>query len=103
LLLDKVQLKAVTSSNGNIAIGYGAGRSITTSGYNTILGYQAGTVNNTDRNTFLGCETGYANTTGHYDVFIGHRQGIVIPPPIIRLLSGIVLYTPKPEMLQTMI
>jgi hypothetical protein len=69
-------LKAVTSSTGNIAIGYGAGRGITTAaGYNTIIGYQAGTINNTDRNTFLGCETGYSNTTGHYDVFIGHQAG----------------------------
>ncbi len=69
-------LKSVTSSTGNIAIGYGAGRSITdASGYNTIVGYQAGINNNTDRNTFLGCETGYMNTTGHYNAFIGHQAG----------------------------
>jgi len=69
-------LKSLTSSTGNIAIGYGAGRSITdASGYNTIIGFQAGIQNTTDRNTFLGCETGFMNTTGHYNAFIGHQAG----------------------------
>ena len=69
-------LKSLTTSTGNIAIGYGACRnSGTAAGYNTIMGYQAGIVNNSDRNTFLGCETGYANTTGHYNVFVGHQAG----------------------------
>ena len=69
-------LKSLTSSTGNIAIGHGAGRSITdASGYNTIIGYQAGIQNTTDRNTFLGCETGFMNTTGHYNAFIGHQAG----------------------------
>ncbi len=69
-------LELLTSSSGNIAIGYGAGRGIVSpAGYNTIVGYRAGLVNNTDRNTFFGCETGLANTTGHYNVFIGHQAG----------------------------
>jgi hypothetical protein len=69
-------LKSLTTTTGNIAIGYGACRnSGTGAAYNTIVGYQAGIVNNTDRNTFLGCETGYANTTGRYNVFVGHQAG----------------------------
>jgi len=68
-------LKSVTTAVGNIAIGHGAGRDIVDQGYNTIIGYQAGMLNNIDRNTFIGCETGYANTTGHYDVFVGHQAG----------------------------
>ncbi len=69
-------LKSVTTSVGNIGIGYDAGRSIVdAAGYNTIIGYQAGILNNSDRNTFLGCETGFSNTAGHYDVFVGHQAG----------------------------
>ncbi|MCX6244359.1 MAG: tail fiber domain-containing protein [Bacteroidetes bacterium] len=76
LAFGEAALQYLTSSTGNIAIGYRAGKYMTSAtGYNTILGYQAGVVNNTDRNTFLGCETGYSNTTGHYDVFVGHQAG----------------------------
>lgn len=74
--IGQAALKSVTTSIGNIAIGFGAGRGISdASGYNTIVGYQSGILNNTDRNTFIGCETGYANTTGHYNVFLGHQAG----------------------------
>jgi hypothetical protein len=71
-------LKAVTTSTGNVAIGYGAGRSIVdgnSAGYNTIVGFQSGIKNNTDRNTFIGCETGFDNTTGRVNVFVGHQAG----------------------------
>jgi hypothetical protein len=68
-------LKSVTTTAGNIGIGFGAGRKIATTGYNTIIGFQAGLENVTDRNTFIGCETGYSNTTGRLNVFIGHQSG----------------------------
>jgi hypothetical protein len=76
IAIGEAAMKSVTTSTGNIAIGYRAGRSIGTGSiYNTIIGYQSGMLNNTDRNTFLGCETGYSNTTGHYNVFVGHQAG----------------------------
>lgn len=69
-------LKSLTSSTGNVAIGYGAGRSLTeSSGYNTIIGFQAGIKTAIDRNTFIGCEAGFMNTTGKYNTFIGHQSG----------------------------
>jgi trimeric autotransporter adhesin len=69
-------LKSVTLSGGNIAIGFRAGGNLVDpAGYNTIIGYQAGMHSNIDRNTFLGCETGFYTTTGHYNLFAGHQAG----------------------------
>lgn len=68
-------LGMITSGNGNTGIGYRAGEVMAGGGYNSILGYQAGIVTTADRNTFLGCETGYANNSGTRNTFTGHQAG----------------------------
>lgn len=76
IAIGHASLKSATSSTGNIAIGYWAGKSIADLGsYNTILGFQSGMLNTMDRNTFLGCETGFVNSTGTRNTSVGHQAG----------------------------
>ena len=42
--------------------------------FNIFLGYQAGNVATGDRNTFIGYQSGYANTTGQYNTAVGQKS-----------------------------
>ncbi|MDF1698569.1 MAG: hypothetical protein P1U56_22145 [Saprospiraceae bacterium] len=60
--------------DGNIAVGFNAGFSMTNSSFNTYLGEQAGYFNATgDGNTLIGNEAGILMTNGRYNTALGYR------------------------------
>ncbi|QQS44650.1 tail fiber domain-containing protein [Candidatus Roizmanbacteria bacterium] len=62
-------------NTSSLALGHGAGASLTNPQYTTLIGYQAG-YNLTDgySNTFIGAYAGWDNT-GEYNTFIGNAAG----------------------------
>jgi len=66
----------ITTSDFNSFLGYRAGYSNTTGSYNSFLGYQSGYKNDTgSANSFLGTSAGYSNTAGNNNSFMGHMAG----------------------------
>lgn len=67
---------ATVGVQNNVAIGYNAGRQITTGDDNVFAGTLAGQNNTTGySNVFIGNYSGLANTTGFRNVFIGNQTG----------------------------
>ena len=67
---------AITTGDGNIAVGFEALKVLDAGadGFNTVIGYQAGTSMSTGQvNTLIGHQAGDAMTTGNNNVAIGHE------------------------------
>jgi hypothetical protein len=70
----------ITNADGAVTIASTAGASLegdtdTASPFETSLGYQAGNVNTGVRNSFIGYQAGFANTSGTDNVFVGFKAG----------------------------
>ena len=67
----------MTSGDGNVAVGYGTGSTLTTADYSVAVGYESmhGGVTTGDMNTCVGYRTGYDLTSGAGNTFIGDRCG----------------------------
>ncbi len=75
---------AIIKSNDNIVfqilttntlVGELAGSALTSGGYNTLLGHNAGKSTTGNYNSFMGYQAGYANTSGVFNTFLGYRSG----------------------------
>jgi hypothetical protein len=65
----------LSTGNNNSFVGYQAGYSNTTGGYNSFVGSYAGLNNTGDYNSFVGNRAGYANSSGSSNSFLGNRAG----------------------------
>jgi len=67
---------SITSGDYDTLIGDNAGNRLSTGSYNTFVGYSAGsnTVSGQE-NTFIGYQAGYTNQTGQDNVFVGRGAG----------------------------
>jgi len=73
-----LQARVGTGDLRSVAIGYDAGRRITTGNFNSILGYNAGAnITTGSNNTFLGYNTGNALVTGSFNLMLGAGAGQV--------------------------
>jgi hypothetical protein len=69
-------LEIRANAGGNLALGVGAGSSLTSALYNNFFGQFAGYFNTTgSNNNFLGTNAGYFNTTGSNNNFLGTNAG----------------------------
>lgn len=71
-----LQARVATGDLRSVAIGYDAGRRITTGNFNSALGYNAGAnVTTGTNNTLVGYNTGNALVTGSYNTMLGAGTG----------------------------
>lgn len=66
---------ATSTGQENTFMGWGAGLQNDEGSHCTLLGYEAGTFNNSDYNTFIGSQAGRQNLTGDDNTFIGAQAG----------------------------
>lgn len=68
---------SINDTSATVLIGYETGNSLpSTSGNNTMVGYQSGKNTTSGFNTFIGDRTGYYTTTGHSNNFMGYLTGL---------------------------